>query len=111
VSARYRVSSWVVLSLGELAFDKDDRVVLLFLAGGGLEERGNRCSGIVLDEEAIVRGLRSAPDEISSIVSPAFKYQLSYRSWVSVFTYRDILCSKQSSTGTSELSKRPDGGL
>lgn len=61
-----------MLSRGELELESDARVVLVFLAGGGLEDRGNRCSGIVLEVEAMVRGLRRAVAGISRIVCPAW---------------------------------------
>jgi hypothetical protein len=61
--------SCVVLSLIEVE-GSDDRVVLVFLAGGGLDDRGNKCSGM-RGVEASVSGLRRADEGISSIVWPA----------------------------------------
>ena len=60
-----------MFSLGDVDVDgKDDRVVLVFLAGGGLVDRGNRWSGIV-EVDASVNGFKSAEEGTSSIVSSA----------------------------------------
>jgi hypothetical protein len=45
----------------------DERVVFVLLAGGGLDDRGKRCSGM-RGVEASVSGLRRADEGISSIV-------------------------------------------
>jgi len=47
--------------------ESDERVVLVFLAGGGLDDKGNKCSGM-RGVEASVSGLRRADEGISSIV-------------------------------------------
>jgi hypothetical protein len=47
--------------------ESDERVILVFLAGGGLEDKGNKWSGI-RGVEASVSGLRRAEAGISSIV-------------------------------------------
>lgn len=60
------MSSWVVFSRVDVA-GRDERVILAFLAGGGFEDNGNKCSGM-RGVDASVEGLSKADDGISSIV-------------------------------------------
>jgi len=63
------VRSWVVFNRVEVD-GTEERVVLVFLAGGGLEVKGNKWSGMRGVVE-IVSGFKRAEDGISNIVSPA----------------------------------------